>query len=342
MSDRFQKVDEEGFLLSDDGARLGDESFGREFLSALRLDETYHLKSSYRGTDVFVEAFDDALVVKHLALAEGQLVLELPYHLKVEADLNTLRLDEWDRFHGLTKDHAPFVFSRQAQVEFFDLLDAFDDDSVTMNGMKYDTPPYFVDTADVGRESFWSGIYQTEEPGWDLKEPARALKDVLPQLKLARQRVLVLGCGRGHDAAFLAQQGHLVTAVDLSPVAIEDAKNQYSQIPGLQFIQADAFALPKDLGPFDLIFEHTFFCAIPPEKRGDLIKTWRRLLAPGGHLLAIFYVMPKPFGPPFGASEWELKERLKKGFDFRYWTRWRHSLPRRQGKELVVYAEKRP
>jgi hypothetical protein len=46
-------------------------------------------------------------------------------------------------------------------------------------------------------------------------------------------------------------------------------------------------------------------------------------------------------GPPFGSSEWEIRERLKKFFDFLYWTRWKTTPEDRLGIELIVYAQKK-
>jgi hypothetical protein len=94
------------------------------------------------------------------------------------------------------------------------------------------------------------------------------------------------------------------------------------------------------LGQFDLIFEHTCYCAIPPQKRNDLVKVWRRLLTEKGQILGIFFVMPKRTGPPFGGSEWEVRERLIKSFSFKFWQRSCQSVPERLGKELLVLAEK--
>ncbi len=342
MSDKFQKIDGEGYLINDQGARLDDQEFGREFLSSIHLEESFHLKAKYKDLGVFIEAFDEPLVARHVELLDNKISIDLPYDLKAFIQLETLCLDDWDRFHGLTEQNAPFVFNRQAQVEFFDLVEEFDDDSITLFGQRYLTPNYFFEKPEIKEEKFWSEIYRTEEPGWDLKEPSQALVATLPQLKLSKQRVLVLGCGRGHDAAFFAKQGHLVTAVDFSPEAIQEAKNLYGDLAGLEFIQADVFNLPKEnFGPFDLVFEHTLFCAVDPSKRNDLIRVWKKQLVDGGHFLGVFFTMSKRLGPPYGGSEWEYKERLKNHFDFRYWTRWRHSLPRRQGKELVVYAQKK-
>jgi hypothetical protein len=51
--------------------------------------------------------------------------------------------------------------------------------------------------------------------------------------------------------------------------------------------------------------------------------------------------MYKKQGPPYGGSEWELRQRLKDSFQFVFWGRWQKSLPKRQGKELFVYAQKK-
>jgi hypothetical protein len=51
--------------------------------------------------------------------------------------------------------------------------------------------------------------------------------------------------------------------------------------------------------------------------------------------------MDRDEGPPFGATEWEIHELLKKDFDFLYWTRTKASVETRRHRELVVYAGKR-
>jgi SAM-dependent methyltransferase len=171
--------------------------------------------------------------------------------------------------------------------------------------------------------------------------PHPALPEVLPQLKLSKAKVLVLGAGAGHDAAFLAQAGHLVTAVDISSEAIARAKEQYGKIENLNLLEADAFNLPESWNSrFDLVFEHTCYCAINPERRDELVKAWRKVLMPQGRIFGIFFVNERREGPPFGGSEWEIRQRLRKNFSFLYWTRWRRSPENRKGSELVLFAQK--
>jgi SAM-dependent methyltransferase len=130
--------------------------------------------------------------------------------------------------------------------------------------------------------------------------------------------------------------------VDFSPEAVARARANYGSLENLRILQSDVFALPESFyGQFDLIFEHTCYCAVMPARRSELVALWSRLLAPGGHVLGVFFVHEKRSGPPWGGSEWEVRERLKGRFEFLFWTRWRQSEERRKARELVVYARKK-
>lgn len=340
--DRYLPIDEEGYFVFD-GRRVDDDGLGRLLLENIKPVEKFRFATSMNEQPAWVEYFDAPLIARHVRFGsdtEGE--IDLPYHSKARFAFESLCVDEWDRFHGLTTEGVPFVFSRAAQVEFFDLLEAFDDDSVTIKGRTYPVPPWLVPFADANQVRFWSDIYSGEELPWDLGRETPVLPQVLPQLKLSKSRVLVLGAGAGHDAAYFARQGHSVTAVDLSAEAVSRAKQAYGSVEGLEFVQADAFALPESWNSrFDLVFEHTCYCAISPERRNELVKVWRRMLHAQGHLLGVFFVNEKRMGPPFGGSEWELRERFKKAFEFLFWTRWHASVERRKSMELVVYAKKR-
>lgn len=345
--DRYLPLDEEGYFLFDT-RRVDDDSLGQTLIHNLRLDENARLMTSMSGQDAFVEAFDEPLIARHVRLNSANLsqgVIDLPYHLTATFEFSSLSVDEWDRFHGLAvaqKFQVPFVFSRQAQVEFFDLLDGFDDDSVTVKGQTFAVGPWLLPDAAPDTSDFWSEAYQKGDTRFDQGQEAAALPDTLAQLKLSRAKILVLGSGFGHDAAYFAKQGHTVTAIDFSAEAIERAKALYGTQENLTFQQMDMFQLPDAwTGAFDLVFEHACYCAVSPERRAEVVNVWRKVLHSQGYMLGIFFIMQKRQGPPWGGSEWELRQRLSKYFEFMFWTRWRHSKERRRGRELVVYARKR-
>lgn len=244
---QFVQIDEEGFGLSYE-IRIQDPETGRELLKNLTVHPGGTLLSSLGNTPVIVEAFDEPYVALQTHVDKnGHLSISLPYGLTFTFSLESLSLDEWDRFHGYAENKIPFVMSRKAQASFFNLLENFGDDFIVFKGQNFLIPPYWSPQVNVEQESFWSQIYATtESPGWNLGEPAAALKDMLPRLKISRSRILVLGCGEGHDAAFFAQAGHRVTAVDISPLALEKASKLYGHIADLQFVQADLFKLSPE------------------------------------------------------------------------------------------------
>ncbi len=341
-ADRYVSIDDEGYW-SFDGKRVDDEALGRQMLSNLSLDSEKRLTTSLNGNSAFVEYFDAPLMARDVRkLDEDHGEIDVAYGAKMKFPYSTLKLDQWDRFHGLSSAGIPFVLMRQAQVAFFDMLDEFDDDSVTIGGKTFAVPAWLSQSNEPDDPAFWSDLYNTNQAGWDLGEEHPALKTILAQLKLSRSRILVLGSGAGHDAAFLAKAGHFVTGADFSDEAVKRAQEKYGSIENLRFVRADAFNLPEKWnGEFDLVFEHTCYCAISPDKRDQLVRTWQRVLQPEGHLLGVFFAFEPNKGPPFGGSEWELRERFKKAFNFLYWTRWRLSVERRKGKELIIYARKR-
>lgn len=339
---KYQKIDGDGFLMTDSGLRIDDQDYSEQILKNLQLAEGGSLRTHYKGQQIVVESFDSPLIIQHVQKFADRLIGQTNYKLKFDLQLNSLSIDDWDRFHCQTSSGIPCVLSRHAQIEFFDLLEEFDDESVTLSGHTYATPFWLIEREDIAHPPFWSDKYAKQSTPWDLGEYHPAFRTILEQTKPLRSRVAVLGCGVGHDAAFLAQSGHFVTAFDFSEEAIKAARTKYGHIAHLEFVVADAFALPdKYLGQFDLVAEHTFFCAVKPQMRNQVIQLYRNLLVAGGHLMAVMFVMPKFSGPPYGGSEYELKRRFEHAFDLRYWTRHRTHESWRNGCELLIYAQKK-
>lgn len=165
----------------------------------------------------------------------------------------------------------------------------------------------------------WEALYQAGETGWDKGAPAPALVQSLAGTPL-RGRVLVPGCGRGHDVRAIAAAGaDEVVGLDLAPSAIRDA----TRLGGhrIRYVLGDLFSLPEKFeGGFDAMFEHTCFCAIPRERRDEYVEVAASVIRPGGQLLGIFYLNPRDdpdpsHGPPFNATVEELNARFSRYFD---------------------------
>ena len=155
----------------------------------------------------------------------------------------------------------------------------------------------------------WESHYRSGDTPWEKGAAHPALIAFLKSNPV-HGRVLVPGCGTGHDARALAATADEVVGLDISPSAVKRAK-AHPVVGGERYMLADLFALPPSLrGAFDVVFEHTCFCAIHPERRPDYVAAVASALAPGGRLLAVFYLDPGldpgETGPPFGVTRAEL------------------------------------
>ena len=156
----------------------------------------------------------------------------------------------------------------------------------------------------------WSARYQLGETPWEKGEPHPELPILMSahrEVIAGAERILVPGCGFGHDARLLnsATKGD-VLGLDLAEEPIAAARER-DPAPGLTWQMGDLFEWE---GCYDLVFEHTCFCAIPVEHRADYATTMSRLIPTGGHLLGIFFLNPDhegEEGPPFGVTLDELK-----------------------------------
>ena len=192
----------------------------------------------------------------------------------------------------------------------------------------------------------WEACYRAGDTPWDKGAPAPPLLEWLenPAHRFGG-RVLVPGCGLGHDVRAVAATGQAeeVCGLDVSPAALAAAR----QVPAAgneEYVAADLFDLPPGLRErFDWVFEHTCFCAIDPARRADYVRAVAEALRPGGRLFAIFYLQPwnqgEPpppgGGPPFGVEVAELDELFAGAFEcVEEWVP-KRSYAGREGRELV-------
>jgi len=118
-------------------------------------------------------------------------------------------------------------------------------------------------------------------------------------------RALVVGCGLGEDAAFLDQRGWDVTAFDLSPTAVEWAKELFSESK-VEWLTANLLDLPEEWNSsFDLVLEVHILQAMPEFIRLQASPKLAPLVRNGGHLVCIgrFQTDSGPVeGPPWPLS----------------------------------------
>ncbi|KAF2153897.1 S-adenosyl-L-methionine-dependent methyltransferase [Myriangium duriaei CBS 260.36] len=152
---------------------------------------------------------------------------------------------------------------------------------------------------------------------------------------IRRPRALVPGCGRGYDVLLLAAWGFDALGVEYASTAVKQAAEYVEKVEaelageGRGEVSAEEVRVYEDgdkkvgrgsarvvEGDFfddgwwkgdggeryELIYDYTFFSALPPESRAKWAGRMAELLAPGGRLVCLefpTYKDPKTGGPPW-------------------------------------------
>jgi SAM-dependent methyltransferase len=136
---------------------------------------------------------------------------------------------------------------------------------------------------------FWDRFFrQRRESSDDLDwEGVWTAPFLVPLREAGVRTILELGCGTGNDAARLAGDGYLVTAIDLSGEAIGQAKAKFGSTA--RFIVADMTQrLPFPDGGFDAVMSNVAMHMFPDGVTRALFAEVGRLVRPEG--LFVFHV----------------------------------------------------
>jgi SAM-dependent methyltransferase len=153
--------------------------------------------------------------------------------------------------------------------------------------------------------AFWEAKYHNRETGWDRGGSSPALSIWLKELQPCR--ILIPGCGRGHEVLELTRRGFEVTGLDIAAPAIEHLQAALDKDKlTATLVHGDLFDVK--LEPFDAIYEQTCLCTIHPDRWPDYEQWAYTHLKPGGQLLAQFMqVDADEDGPPFNCGIPEMK-----------------------------------
>ncbi len=101
------------------------------------------------------------------------------------------------------------------------------------------------------------------------------------------RRALVVGCGLGDDAEFLASRGFQVTAFDISPTAVDWCGKRFPQST-VRYEVGDLLSpAPGWRQAFDFVFEAYTLQVLPAELREQAMPKLADAVKPGGTLLLI-------------------------------------------------------
>ena len=136
-------------------------------------------------------------------------------------------------------------------------------------------------------QEFWDERYSAESRVWSGNPNVQLVSDTAD---LATGAALDAGAGEGADALWLARQGWTVTAVDISPVALNRGAAQAAEAGAdvadrIQWVPADLTTWAPPPATYDLVSAQ--FLQLPTEQRDPLFARLAASVAPGGTLLIV-------------------------------------------------------
>jgi Thiopurine S-methyltransferase (TPMT) len=185
---------------------------------------------------------------------------------------------------------------------------------------------------DSTNPDFWTIRYAARKTPWDFGGVPAALKLFLASSS-GPCRVLIPGCGSGYEVQAFDAAGYDVTAIDFSPAALEQAKRVLGALAE-KIIFGDFFTHDFGQPCFDLVYERTFLCSMPPSLWPDYAKRMAELLSSRGRLIGFFFHSEQPLpGPPYPLTQRQAEHLFQSRFQLVRNELVTDSLPLFQGKE---------
>ncbi len=171
---------------------------------------------------------------------------------------------------------------------------------------------------------FWHQRWENEQIGFHLSQVNPYLVECWPKLKLhAGSRVFVPLCGKSLDMLWLAEQGHEVVGVEISPIAVRAFFEENDLSPTVEqqgafeiwrmdqitLLCGDFFELqPPQLGEVSAVYDRASLIALPEDMRPDYVEHLNHLAPDVPRLLiTLEYDQSKMAGPPFSVSDDEVR-----------------------------------
>jgi ubiquinone/menaquinone biosynthesis C-methylase UbiE len=133
----------------------------------------------------------------------------------------------------------------------------------------------------AARAPYYDDVYLKPERKDDIKFLATHLAQ-----RFHARNVLEVACGTGYWTQHIAKSASHMVATDVLSEPLDFAKLR----PGTEsvvFRQADAYALPHDLGDFDAAFAGLWFSHMPIEARASFLSGMHAFLKPGARVIFI-------------------------------------------------------
>jgi len=158
---------------------------------------------------------------------------------------------------------------------------------------------------------FWNTRYESSQTPWDFGGVPADAAAFMKRKRKGGKRLLIPGCGTGHEVKAFAAAGFDVVAIDFSLAAVAQARALAGPDLAARVLHGDFFAHDFALGSFDFVYERTFICSFHPDRRPAYRDRVATLLRHGGDLVGYFYYQTPDLlaGPPYGFA-WGTSDEL--------------------------------
>lgn len=181
---------------------------------------------------------------------------------------------------------------------------------------------------------YWSQRYENQQHGWDLGQISPPIKAYIDQLTDKNLKILIPGCGSGHEGSYLWKEGFRnVHMLDFSELALKMFMSNNPDFPKDQIHCSDFFQHEEK---YDLIIEQTLFCALDTNLRSKYAEHVASLLNDGGKLVGLLFNRTFDAGPPFGGNQEEYSNYFNQHFASLNFSQCYNSVVPRSGSELFI------
>ncbi len=140
----------------------------------------------------------------------------------------------------------------------------------------------------------WWDLFRSVWEPTTARAAVRDLCSLLAEYLTEHSRILDLGCGPGTNLGRILDRTlpfNRYVGMDFSPSMLALAEKKFGDVKNVSFLEVDAMALRDDGDRYDLIVSTWLLDHL--DEAAEVVNNARRLLAPGGHLVMLYYGYPR-------------------------------------------------